>query len=225
VQQQGHGAPIIANEFKGYKIVVVGNTIHYSKKWKTFPDFLFYYIKHAIGSAWGNAEIAKPYEERHPIMQWYQQVCDYQKKYIPVPGEIVSSPAIGVVTTYLQLAYNLYLLSHNEELQTRLINRLKHPDQFPGAHYETYVFASLIKAGFDIKFEDEKSGMAGKHCECTITHKLSGNKYSVEAKAISRYGSLGVRKNATSKTLKGSIGDQLRGAFQKKIRISKNCIY
>jgi len=215
-QQQGLGNSIIAADFKDHKIIAVGSTIHHSKSWKTFGDFLLYYIKHALGSDWGNSEIAKLYEERHPIMQWYKQVCDYQKETILVPGEIASAPMIGVVEAYLQLAYNLYLLAHNKELQARLISRLKHPDQFPGAYYETYVFAVFIKAGFDIEFEDEESGMAGKRCECTATHKISGNKYSIEAKAISRYGVLGAKINTTSKTLKYSIGNQLKRAFKKE---------
>ena len=31
-------------DHQGYKIVAVGNELHYSNRWRTFPDFLFYYI-------------------------------------------------------------------------------------------------------------------------------------------------------------------------------------
>ena len=50
-QQQGLGKPILAGDLKDQKIIVVGNIIHYSKDWKTFTDFLLYYIKHALMEA------------------------------------------------------------------------------------------------------------------------------------------------------------------------------
>jgi len=34
-------------------------------------DFLSDYVKQTLGGDWGNAEIAKPLSERHPVMQWY----------------------------------------------------------------------------------------------------------------------------------------------------------
>src|SRR5262245_54448454 len=39
-QQQGLGRPIISNLFHGYRVVAVGGQLYYSKKWKTFHDFL-----------------------------------------------------------------------------------------------------------------------------------------------------------------------------------------
>ena len=39
-EQQGLGKPIIAARFNDYQIVAVGNTVHWSPKAKTFPDFL-----------------------------------------------------------------------------------------------------------------------------------------------------------------------------------------
>jgi hypothetical protein len=67
-KQQGLGRPIISIEYKGYRFVAVGNKLHYGK-WKSFPDFLTNYIKDTLGGEWGNAEIAKPLAERHPLMQ------------------------------------------------------------------------------------------------------------------------------------------------------------
>ena len=61
-----------------HQIVAVGKTIHWSKKAKTFVDFLGEYIKHKIGGEWGKAELAKPLTERHPLMQWYDAYCRYQ---------------------------------------------------------------------------------------------------------------------------------------------------
>lgn len=73
-RQQGLGKPIVSGELHGYRLVAVKNRLLHSKGWKTFPDFLGDYIKLAIGSEWGNIEIAKPVEQRHPILIWYQKV-------------------------------------------------------------------------------------------------------------------------------------------------------
>jgi hypothetical protein len=180
-QQQGLGRPIIGTEFSGYQIVAVGETVHWGK-WKTFFDFLGDYMKTTLGREWGNAEIAKPLSDRHPIMQWYDAVCHYQKRTIPEPGKVRTAPMTGATAAYFSLAYSLYLLAHNVELQQKLIARLKNRDQFQGAYYETLVAAWFILAGFELTLEDE-SDAADSHCEFTAKSKAFGKSYSVEAKS------------------------------------------
>ncbi len=174
-QQQGLGRPIIATKFKDRQIVAVGNTIYHSPSWKTFPDFLSDYLKMTLGHEWGNNEIAKPLLERHPIMYWYDEYCRYQKKYMEIPGEIKSTPAVGVVYCYLGLAYNLYLLKHNVELQERFIKRLKNIGNFQGAYYELIVANCLIRAGFELTLEDE-TDESSKHCEFAAISKGTSKK-------------------------------------------------
>src|ERR1700722_1670668 len=83
--------------------------------------------------------------------------------------------------TYLHLAYDLYALDHNAELQNKLLARLRNRDQFTGARYEVYVAATFIRAGFDIEFENEDDGST-THCEFTATHRRTLKRFSVEAK-------------------------------------------
>ena len=181
-RQQGLGRPIISAETdNGYRFVAVKNKLMYSKKWKTFHDFLFAYISAVLDPSWGNAEIAKSPEDRHPILNWYQQVCANQKKYITEPGKVGAGPMTGVDAAYLYLAYDLYSLEHNAELQAKLIARLKNIDNFEGARYEVYVAATLIRAGFVIEFENEDD-RSSTHCEFTATYQKTGKKFSVEAK-------------------------------------------
>src|SRR3990170_8910439 len=52
-QQQGLGRPIIAAKVGEHQVVAVGDTIHYSKKWKFFSDFLSVYVKEVLGGDWG----------------------------------------------------------------------------------------------------------------------------------------------------------------------------
>lgn len=129
-QQQGLGKPIIAAKVGEHQFVAVGNRLHYSKKWKFFSDFLSDYIKDVLGGEWGNAEIAKLVEERHPIMQWYDAYCRFQQGIEKRPDGTFAVDATGVVYCYLGLAYNLYLLKHNVKLQERFVARLKNRKQF-----------------------------------------------------------------------------------------------
>lgn len=186
--QQGFGRPIISTDFKGKKFVAVGGTLHWGN-WKTFSDFLCDYIKQKIGTDWGNAELAKPFEKRHPLIQWYHHLCVYQQAAIPNPGVVTSFVSTGIVGCYLQLAYGLYLLAHNVELQDRLLKRLKNVSNFQGAYYEIAVARLLILSGFTLALEDE-SDSNSKHCEFSAVSR-DGRKYWVEAKMRSVAGMLG----------------------------------
>lgn len=180
-RQQGLGKPIISAEIGGTRFVAIGTRLAYSDKFKTFHDFLGEYIKVTLGADWGNRELGKPLEDRHPILQWYQLLCILQREFIKEPGKVHSGPMTGAAAAYLGLAYDLYALDHNAELQRRLVERLKDRDQFPGALYETFVAASMLRAGFNLEFENE-SDRSTTHCEFTATSKSGGHRYSVEAK-------------------------------------------
>jgi hypothetical protein len=52
-QQRGLGRPIISAVFHGYRFVAVRGRLHFSKSWKTFHDFLMYYIKVVLGRSVG----------------------------------------------------------------------------------------------------------------------------------------------------------------------------
>lgn len=187
VQQQGLGRPIISTMFKGYRFVAVGSRFYHSKGWKTFHDFLFYYLKAVVGMDWGNAELKKTFDERHPVIQWYDYVCREQKKFIKQAGEVANSIMTGAVFAYLTLAYNLYLIAHNthlvhgEGLHARLVERLKNKESFYPAFYETMVVATFIKAGFQIELENEDEPISN-HAEFVAISPKTNEKYSVEAK-------------------------------------------
>jgi SEC-C motif len=187
--QQGLGRPITAFKANGHQVVVVGDTVHFSQSWKTVPDFLAYYIKTILEPPWGNAELAKPFSERHPIIQWYDAVSRHQQATITSPGEPTDAIVTGAVACYLGLGYGLYLLAHNVEQQKRLIDRLKNPGTFQGAYYEVIVASLLIRAGFELTLEDETDG-ASTHGEFIARSKRTGKKYWVEAKARSVAGLL-----------------------------------
>src|SRR2546428_1938284 len=179
--QQGLGKPIISAEALGSRFVAVKNRLLHSQKWRTFHDFLGDYIKMAMGSEWGNAEIAKPLEQRHPILVWYRHLCEQQQRFIKEQSQVHSVPMTGAVAAYMHLAYDLYALDHNAELQEKLVGRQRGRDNFPGARYEVFVAATLIRAGFEIEFENEDD-RSRSHCEFTATFTRTGKRFSVEAK-------------------------------------------
>jgi hypothetical protein len=204
----GHVRPIISLDHQGYKFVAVGSQLHYSKSWQTFHDFLWNYIAGVVTKEWGDAELKKPFEERHPIVQWYHYLCDFQRKPArEEPGGIYSAIATGPVMAYTALAYDLYTLAHHALLQAKLVKRLKVKEQFQGARYEIYVSAAFIRAGFDVKLEDE-SDSTTTHCEFTATHKTIGLHYSIEAKSRHRTGFLG--QPGTPKSLQEIEADVYR---------------
>jgi hypothetical protein len=210
-RQQGKGRPIIAAKNGEHWVVVVGRRIC-KGPWKTFPDFLLDYVRWTLGEAWGQAEIGKPEAEKHPIIRWYQALCLVQAKHIHTPGEVSSMPKYGVVSAYLGLAYDLYTLEHNEDstpgpaIRDRLLNRLRHPDQFVGARYEIRVAAMFLRAGFRLVWEDESVGNV-THGEFTATFPETGRSFWVECKIRQR--STGLSQERLGKFI-GLVSDALR---------------
>ncbi len=180
-RQQGLGRPIISAELNGTRFVAIKGRMAYSQNWKTFHDFLKDYLGIVLGREWINEQVKKPFAERHPVLRWYHHYCLHQQQFVTTPGKIYSAPMTGGAAAYLGLAYDLYALDHNAELQERLVARLKNSDGFPGARYEAFVAATMIRAGFDLEFENEQDG-SSTHCEFTATSKVTGRKFSVEAK-------------------------------------------
>ena len=188
----GHVPPLVSAEMNGYRVIAIGTTLKWNKNWKTPIDFLTDYLKETLSGEWGNAEIAKPYEERHPILQWYHDFCDWQQENSKERNAdgLFSGIVTGSAKAYLSIAYDLYELEPLSALHPTMLERLKNADQFQGARYELYVIATLLRAGFEVGLEDERDG-SRTHTELTAFHKKHDCKFSVEAKTCGRPGLLG----------------------------------
>jgi hypothetical protein len=196
--QQGLGRPIIGVTLGDYQLVAAGDTIYHSKKWKTFPDFLFDYMGYVLGNEWCAAELKKPEEQTHQILVWFKKIVELQKTKSRGDDGLYSAVMTGATFCYLGLAYNLYLLKHNADLQSLLVARLKNVKQFQGAYYELIVANCLIRAGFELELEDE-TDQSTKHCEFSARSPKTGSKYWVEAKMRSVAGLLGKTRVDSSK--------------------------
>ena len=207
IKQQGFGKSIESWISNGERHINVNGEILKIPNCKTFHDFLLYFFEYKFDKNWLRA----PENISHPLSIWYNktnEIISYQQ--VSSRG-FYKTPCIGAVMALLRLSYNLYLLAHNVELQSQLINRLKQIDQFQGAYYETYVVSYLIYSGFDVAIENEKDGSA-KHHDYIATVKETGIKYAVEVKICSKKNVLGARQgNKTTKT----VGDHLYKALLK----------
>lgn len=212
----GHVRAPMFVDYKGHKVVAVGNRLLWAKNWKTFHDFLTNYLAAVLTREWGNAEIARPFDQRHPIMQWYHLLCDFQRAHMMTDGQIHVATMSGPVKAYMALAYDLYTLEHHALLQERLVKRLKAKTQFQGARYETFVAAAFVRAGFDVTLEDETDSEVS-HCEFNATHKRTRLQYSVEAKSRHRVGVLGQPgEGKPSSEIRSDVYKLLQRSLQKR---------
>lgn len=188
----GQVRPIISTDFKGKKVVVVGNRLHFSNRWKTFTDFLFDYIPHTMGKEWWDAQTKLPEGERSPVFGWKTSVDDFRKKAEEKvqPGGIYEATPNGPTHAYLSFAYDLYVLRDNLKFQEEIIARLKRREHFYGARYELLVAGTFVRAGFDIKYENESDNRT-KHPEFVATHRNTSLGFDVEAKKRQRAQKIG----------------------------------
>ncbi len=91
-KQQGLGRPIVSAEIGGHRVVAVGNTVHMSKRWKTFHDFLRQFLIGKLSADWFKAEQAKPLDQRHAIVRWYDQAIADAKSNSTKVGDIIGVP-------------------------------------------------------------------------------------------------------------------------------------
>lgn len=192
-KQQGLGKEIISAELNDHRIVAVGNKLCWSKKWKTFQDFLRDHVIDQLGHEWFKVEVAKPDHQQHPIAHWFEQSIADFKRLDKQEGEIVTGPMTGAQRAFFNLAYNLYLIAHHaapeqsDKLVATFVAKLKseRADDFIGKLFETYAAAAFLKAGFTLSYEDESDGKT-THGEFVASYPATGKKFLVEVKARSR---------------------------------------
>ncbi|MFH1904536.1 MAG: SEC-C metal-binding domain-containing protein [bacterium] len=211
ISKFGKVRPDIGISFKGYKFLAVGSKLFHSQKWKHYLDFLLEYLPTVFGKEWGQAELAKPFEEQHQIAQWRKKAYEFMKKHNGTQGVIPN----GFLAAYSVLAYDLYIVESNGRLDDELLSRLKHRAQFQGARHELFAEATCLRAGYVIEHENEKD-KSKRHVEFTATHKSTKQKISVEAKSKHRAGILGFPgKPQSEKELNLRFGNLINDAIRK----------
>ena len=70
----GNVRPLITTTHKGHRCIAVGSRLYFHQEWRTFTDFLLFYVRDVMGRPWWETEEAKKGFERHTILQWLRQV-------------------------------------------------------------------------------------------------------------------------------------------------------
>ncbi len=192
-RRYGHVRPCISADFQGHKFLAAGSRLYWSndgKPWIFVPDFLLAYIPGVFGKEWGDAELAKPEPERHPLVHWRVEAIRYMNAQPRQPDGSYVAPPSGPLAAYMAFAFNLFAIEDNSRLDDFLLERLKNKDQFQGARHEVFAEATCLRAGFSIEREDQ-GDRTRRHVEFTAKHKSTGQLISVEAKSRHRPGVLG----------------------------------
>lgn len=207
----GNVRPLITTTHQGHRFIAVGSRLYFHQEWRTFTDFLLFYVRDVMGREWWTAEAAKKGYERHPILRWHDRFVEASKTATHEEGGIVSAVPDGLMMALVLLAYDLYILRDHGKLQDEVVQRLRHRDQFYGARYELFVAATFIRADFEFAYEDE-SDTKVKHAEFTAKHRESGLTIAVEAKARRRT----VKVPFDVASIRPGIRELLLNAAQKK---------
>lgn len=177
--------------------------------WKVPSDFLVSYLKSTLGDSWLDEELSKNSLEMHEIARWYSKgVSNIEGKDGDRWGK-----ANGKALAILHLAYDLFVLESLDHLPDFILERLRNNENFNGARYELFVFATMIRAGFVLEYTDEKSGLNGRVTECVAIHTESKERVYVEAKTRNVKHVLG-SKQGNSKKIR--LYDKMKDAMGKK---------
>jgi hypothetical protein len=179
----GYGRPLESWEERGVRFVAVGDRAYGNKGWRTFTDFLFFFLREVVGPDWWGGQTKLPTSQRHPMIRQAALFVEAQANATIDRNGLYFVVPTAPMSALLFLAYDLYLCAHNETIPPLLIDRLKIPDLYEGALYEAHVAGLFARAGFKIIFEDESQG-GKRHCEFTAQCKGTGALFSVEAKAV-----------------------------------------
>lgn len=184
-QTFGNVRPIIHADAWGKKLVAVGGRIYFNDDSKiTFAEFIQGHLTSSLGTQWWRAEATKPVIARHPIAQWQTHAETLMRAEKPDERGRYSIPQDGVVSAFMALAYDLYVVRNNIAFHDRIIDRLRLRDSFTGIRYELLVAATFVRAGFKVAPENESSSTT--HPEFLATHAESNFEVAVEAKARNR---------------------------------------
>lgn len=173
--QQGFGRPIITAEVNGVRAVFVGKRMVWSRDWRWFTDFLLDNVRNVLGRQWGTDAQQRGMD--HPVFRWFRRMS--QIRSTDGSGTVRHEP-IGFVSSLLRLGYALYLIEHHDQLDQSLVARLRRPQDFQAAYYETMLAAAFALSGATLQMA-ERRGQSVRSPEFWAVYS-SGRRYAVEAK-------------------------------------------
>lgn len=177
----GDTLPAATALWQGGRMVSAGGSIYKIAVEESWHGFLYGLLIEQIGPDWFDAEMEKPSSTSHILARWYRDICYRERDDNGYFTRHDLANEIGTTLAFRSIAYDIFCMMQAINLSPKLINRLRHPEQFEGARYELWVVATLARAGFSIEFADEDD-RSSKHGEGIATHQETGKKYWFEAK-------------------------------------------
>jgi SEC-C motif len=177
----GETLPAATALWQGTRVVSAGSHLYKVAVEESWYGFLYGLLIEQIGPDWFDAEMAKPEGSAHFLAQWYCEICRRERDENGHFTRYDPANEVGTTLAFRSIAYDIFCMMQAINLSPKLIDRLRHLNQFEGARYELWVAATLVRAGFSIEFADEDD-RSSKHGEGIATHRETGKKYWIEAK-------------------------------------------
>lgn len=169
----------------GKKLVGVGDTIYSMHPYSTALDAFREHLWLTLGDDWWQQEAKKHPLAQHAIAHWQAHVDDLMRDADRDELGRCLVPPDAIMSAYMTLAYDLWIVKDNVRLQARIIDRLRCRGDFVGVRYELLVAATFVRANFAVEPEDETDNRTS-HPEFVATHRETGFVVAVEAKARDR---------------------------------------
>lgn len=182
--------------YKGRRVRVIFNTLHFRPPTETFHEFLVDVVQWTFGEQWWKTQVGMSEPDRHVVVRW---VYDFRRigaravargREAEPAASVHSTPASGPAWSLLSLGYDLFCLQAKDRLPGTVVQRLRDDAYFQGARYEIAAAAIVARAGCDIEFVEPPRTSGEKACEFIATHRETSSRIAVEAKSRHRDGVL-----------------------------------
>ncbi len=154
-----------------------------------FMNIIHDHALHFFGDAFLEVEESKPFDQRHPAIQWMHAYVEDRNNQLNAGKSDDEVDQLGVGAAWFRFAYDLHTIRDNAKLRRHFKERIPYPSAFQGIRHELRVAALCIVAGFTVEFEDETDNSRG-HPEFVAIDRFSSAKIAVEAKSRHRRGVL-----------------------------------
>ena len=194
----GFARPPMATKMGDKWVIAIGGSIYKQTREGeyNFVNALHDHALYFFGDAYIRTEQAKPFENRHPAIQWLDTAIAVDEKHSK-KKEGPRGYGIGARAAWGRFAYDPYTISDNSKLQASLRKRLLSGNDWQGARHELRVAALCVVAGLDLKYEDE-TDTSKTHPEFIATDRATGIQVAVEAKSRHRKGVQGFKGGKVS---------------------------
>lgn len=129
-----------------------------------FHEFLIVNLVRGFGEDWFKTK-RRESDHQHTLIHWFQTYKSNRRLYLQI----------------LSLAFDLYIIEDNSDLQVQLVKNLKCGDHFEGARLELLAAAICIRSGLTItEYYDRSKGV--KCAEFVVFDAQQNTYFDLEAK-------------------------------------------